>query len=216
MGFIGGVDDAGRGSILGPIVIGGVSVEERHLNKLIDLGVRDSKLLSKLTRERLYHQIRNICHKFVIIEIFPNEIDHFVLLGKKLKRLNYLEAITMAKVIDNLEAKIVYVDSSDINCIRFRDDILSKLQKKIDVISSHKADILYPIVSAASIIAKVKRDSIIKELSIEYGNIGSGYPSDPITLNFLTSWINKNKSYPKFSRKSWKTFKRLMNRKLEI
>jgi len=78
-------------------------------------------------------------------------------------------------------------------------------------VSEHKADRNYPIVSAASIIAKVKRDVTIAELRKEYGDLGSGYVADEKTMNFLEIWIRKYCSYPDFVRKSWKPTKRLMD-----
>ena len=146
---IAGVDDAGRGAILGPLVIAGVCVRENKLERLIRIGVKDSKLLSPHKRLDLYHQIMNIVDNVVMIKLKPEQIDDYVLKGKKYKRLNYLEAISMAKVIESLDAEMVYVDASDVNVERFKQDILETLKRKVEIVSAHYADRIYPIVSAA-------------------------------------------------------------------
>ncbi|MGQ9468607.1 MAG: ribonuclease HII [Nitrososphaerales archaeon] len=206
---IAGVDDAGRGAILGPLVIAGVCASENKLEHLIKIGVRDSKLLSPYKRADLYHQIINIADNVSVIKIKPDQIDDYVLKGKKYKKLNYLEAISMAKVIESLDAEIVYVDASDVDVERFKKDILEILKRKVEIISAHHADRVYPIVSAASIIAKVNRDKELSDLSQKFGEIGSGYPADERTIKFLKEWIKKYSDMPPFARRSWKTVKNL-------
>ncbi|MCX8191298.1 MAG: ribonuclease HII [Nitrososphaerales archaeon] len=214
--IVAGVDDAGRGSVMGPLVIAGVSIEESRLNRLIDLGVKDSKLLSPSKRMKLYQLIRNIAHKISYLKIPPNEIDRYVILGRKFKKLNYLEAISMAKVIDELGCDVVYVDASDVDVNRFKEQISSMLKKDLKIFSLHHADRIYPIVSAASIIAKVERDLEIEKLKLKYGDFGSGYPSDPRTREFLIKWVEKYNAFPDDSRKSWKVWKKLTNKTLDL
>jgi len=204
-----GVDDAGRGAIIGPLVIAGVLVNEKDLPKLEKLGVKDSKLLSPNRREQLAEEIKKLALKYYIAKLAPAEIDKVVETGKKLHKLNRLEAQTMAKVIAALKPDIAYVDASDVLADRFRSHIEENLQLKVQIVSEHKADAKYPIVSAASIIAKVERDKTIAKLQEKHGNIGCGYPTDPKTIGFLESWIQKFGSYPEFVRKSWKPAKRL-------
>jgi ribonuclease HII len=81
------------------------------------------------------------------------------------------------------------------------------LQFPVQVISEHQADRNYPVVSAASIIAKVERDHTIEELKCNYGDFGSGYMSDPKTKNFLYTLARKRGEYPDFVRRSWKPAK---------
>ncbi len=200
---IAGVDDAGRGSVIGPLVIAGVMVEKETLPKLISLGVKDSKLLSPRRREKLEQEIKKLVLQFHIVKLSPAEID-LVGTRRRLRKLNRLEAHTMAMVIEALKPDIAYVDASDVLAGRFREHIEEKLPFKIRIISEHKADATYPIVSAASILAKVERDRAIQELTEKYGDIGAGYPSDPETIRFLENWITKRGSYPDFVRKSWK------------
>jgi len=113
--------------------------------------------------------------------------------------------MAMAKVIKKLNPAIAYVDSSDVRAERFANDILGLLPRKIRIVSEHHADEKYPVVSAASIIAKVTRDQKIDEIRKLHGEFGSGYPSDPRTIHFLRDWFMRNRSFPDFVRRSWKT-----------
>ncbi len=204
-----GVDDAGRGPVIGPLVIAGVLFDETDLPKLVDVGVRDSKLLSPRRRQRLAGEIRRLALQCQVIRLAPVEIDKVVRFGRKLHKLNRLEAQTMAQVITLLKPDIVYVDASDVLANRFKQHIAESLPFKVQIISEHKADVKYPIVSAASIIAKVERDEAISRLQVKHGETGSGYASDPKTIKFLENWIKRFGSYPDFVRKSWKPAKRL-------
>jgi len=154
-------------------------------------------------------EIRKTAQEISTVELQPKEIDKFVLKGKKLRKLNYLEATAMARVIEKLNPTIAYVDSSDVLAERFATDIQDHLPRKIKIVSEHHADQRYPVVSAASIIAKVTRDKRIDELEDQYGNFGSGYPSDPRTVGFLEMWMSKHRSFPAFVRRSWKTIARI-------
>jgi ribonuclease HII len=206
--LIAGVDDAGRGSVIGPLTIAGVLMKEEDLPKLKKLGVKDSKLLSPQRRETLAVEIKRIAQKYSVIKLTPKEIDTVVETGKKLHRLNRLEAQTMAKVIETLKPDKAYVDASDVLEERFKQHILECLSFKVEIVSEHKADRTYPIVSAASIIAKVERDKEIAELAKKYGDLGCGYPTDPKTINFLQQCLEKLGEYPDFVRKSWKPAKK--------
>ena len=207
--LIAGVDEAGRGPVIGPLVIAGVLFKENDLPKLVNLGVKDSKLLSSQKRETLAVQIRELALKWHIMLLSPAEIDRVVESKRKLHKLNRLEAQAMARVITVLKPDVVYVDASDILADRFEEHIAENLSFSPKIVSEHKADMKYPIVSAASIIAKVERDKVISQLQKKHGNIGCGYPSDSNTIKFLEDWIRKFGSYPDFVRKSWKTAKRV-------
>ncbi len=182
---IGGVDDAGRGCIIGPLVLAGVALEEDRLSLLVGLGVKDSKRLSPSARVKIYHEISVIANRVVLVKVPPEEVDRYVLRRKRFVRLNLLEAEATARVIDDLGAEVVYVDASDADPERFKANILASLHREAEVISQHHADRVYPIVSAASIVAKVERDKEIKRLKEQYGDFGSGYPADPKTMRFL-------------------------------
>jgi len=199
-----GVDDAGRGSVLGPLVIAGISIEQKNIKQLVKIGVKDSKQLSPQLREKLYEQILSLVEGYHVAKIPPKTIDKSV--SKNL--LNQLEANYMAKVIKKIQANSSYVDSCDVNPKRFG-LYISNLAKTGKIISSHHADRKYPVVSAASIIAKVNRDREIEKLRKNHA-LGSGYPSDPKTMKFIKEWVSQNGDVPIFVRKSWKPIKILL------
>ena len=206
--MIAGVDEAGRGCVLGPLVVAGVMVKAENLPILTELGVKDSKLLTPKKRELLYSAITELAEKYQTIKVMPHQIDKVVESARKLHKLNRLEAQTMAQIIEALKPDEAYVDAADTVEHRFGNHIKECLKIKTRVISKHKADRIYPIVSAASIIAKVERDREIANLRLEYGNFGSGYLTDEKTMVFLKELLEKNDEYPDFVRKSWKPAKK--------
>ena len=199
-----GVDDAGRGSMIGPMVIAGISIEKKNIPKLRKLGVRDSKKLSPKKRELLYKQIVKLVDDYHVIRIPPRTIDKYVFEHN----LNHLEAKKMAEVISNLNPDISYVDSCDVNAARFGREI-SDLSKKSKVKSYHYADSRFVVVSAASIIAKVSRDHSIMRLN-KTANLGSGYPSDKKSVNYVKKVVSSKKSLPTSIRKSWKPVQKIL------
>lgn len=207
--LLGGLDEAGRGCLLGPLVVAGVSVTAAGARKFKEMGVRDSKKLSPSRREALYPEILRVAQKVHWVGISPDEIDEVVVKGKRLRKLNYLEAVYFAKVIDALGAPKVTVDASDVIPDRFRDDIVANLGKHCDVTALHKADMNFPVVSAASIVAKVERDRAVARLRDEHGDFGSGYPSDPMTRAFFVDRMGRGEPLPGYVRKSWKTWSNL-------
>jgi ribonuclease HII len=207
--IVAGVDEAGRGSILGPLVVAGVSSSTSALEDLRKMGVKDSKQLTAAERTRLYPKILKLCTGVRTEVLSPSQVDKFVEPKIKLKGLNYLEAIAIAKILSALAAEISYVDSCDINPKRFASVIGDMMQTKRKLVASHHADELYTAVSAASIVAKVTRDRHIQKLRKEYGEVGSGYPSDPQTIEFLTDWVKRDLTVPPFARRSWRTWLRI-------
>ncbi len=186
-------------------------VDEEEAKALEELGVRDSKRLSPRRREKLASRIKNVAVRCSYVELQPSEIDKFVLSQMRLRKLNFLEAGAMAVVIEDLRPEVAYVDASDVLAERFGRQILELLSFDVEVVSEHKADAKYPVVSAASILAKVRRDEVVLRLSERFGRLGSGYSGDSKTINFLRSWVNSHPSYPWFVRKSWRTTKRIMD-----
>jgi ribonuclease HII len=210
---VAGVDDAGRGPIIGPLVIAGVLLlGDRAGPSLAAMGVKDSKLLTPKSRTYLAGKIREQAAKVSVVVTEPKEIDEVVLHGGKLRKLNFLEAKVMAQVLNELAPAEAYVDASDVNEERYRETIVEFLQpelKGIRIVSEHHADRNYPVVSAASIIAKVRRDEMIEELHRQYGDFGSGYITDPKTMDYLRDWRRKHSEFPPIVRLSWKTIKEI-------
>lgn len=201
-----GVDEAGKGSVLGPLVVAAVAIpSERALD---DLGVKDSKLLSPRERERLYALIKKRC-KVATVRLDAADIDVIRLD----MTLNVAVARAHAQAINKLSPSCAYVDACDVNCLRYAEMVKGYLTHSCEIVSEHHADDKFPVVSAASIVAKVTRDRAIATLSKKYGDIGSGYPSDPVTIRFLNTWIDEHKTPPPIARKSWKTVSAILARK---
>lgn len=196
--YILGIDEAGRGCVIGPMIICGILIEEKDIIKLREIGVKDSKLLKPHKREKLAKEIRKVVKKITIKKISPQIIDKY--------NLNLLELKNIKKIIERLKPTIVYFDCP-VNQRGIKDyckkleDLLNKKNICPKIIGENKADKKYEVVSAASIIAKVERDKIIEKLRKEYGNFGSGYPSDKKTKEFLKKFYNK--CLP-IIRKKWK------------
>ena len=202
-----GVDDAGRGSMVGPLVIAGVTIDKKNIKKLKSIGVQDSKKLSPKIREILYKKIIEIVDEYYVVRIQPKTIDHNVFKHK----LNHLEAKNMAKVIKKLDPHTAYVDSCDVDYKRFGREI-SSLTSNSRIVSRHHADSRFIVVAAASIIAKVSRDKSIHRLKKNF-DLGSGYPSDKNTVKYVKKLLSsKKQSYP-FIRMSWKPVQKIINKK---
>jgi ribonuclease HII len=205
---IAGIDEAGRGPMIGPLVICGVLVEPHKLPELNKIGARDSKTLSPSRRQTLSQKIRGLAVKAEIRLVSAADIDRL----RKRTTLNEIEVAEFVSVVKELLPQEVYVDAADVNAERFGNKIGD--QSNIAamgalIISEHKADSKYPIVSAASIIAKVERDRIIKEMHQEYGDFGSGYPSDPKTINFVRGLLEEGITLPPIIRKSWDSVRKI-------
>ena len=192
--------------MVGNLVVAGISASPIGVKKLKELGVRDSKKLSAKQREHLYPEILNVADRIYWTNIPPEEIDAVVLHGKRLRKLNYLEAVYFARVIDHLGVRRVTVDASDVIPGRFGHDISRNLEGTCNVFAVHKADRDFPVVSAASIVAKVERDRQVGLLRRAHGDFGSGYPSDPRTRSFFSAWVKRGDPLPDYARKSWKTW----------
>jgi ribonuclease HII len=201
-----GVDEAGKGSVLGPMVVAAVGVADEAV--IADLGLKDSKLLSEKERERLFPLIKKHC-KVAVLKLDAQEIDAI----RNEMTLNQAVARAHAKVISKLSPSCAYVDACDVNIFRYAEMVRSNLAKDCEIVSEHHADEKFPVVSAASIIAKVTRDRAIKTLAKKYGEIGSGYPSDPVTIRYLSGYIDTHRVPPPIARKSWKTVSNILAKK---
>lgn len=203
-----GIDEAGRGPVLGPMVIAGIKINDD--GDLIELGVKDSKRLSAPRRERMEQKIKDR-GEFIIKTVPAEDIDTL----RKTMSLNELEANMFAWIIHELCSKrdICYVDSASADETKFEEMVAKELHRPPEIVSEHGADEEYPVVSAASILAKVERDRLVQRISKELGtDVGSGYPSDAKTREFLEGWISEKGSLPPYTRESWKTSKEMMNR----
>ncbi len=195
-----GIDEAGRGSVLGPMVIAGVVVPEKMEKVLERMGVKDSKRLVPNRRTILSRKLKKMFpHEMVVIS--AREIDDLRARGVN---VNEIEKKAMESILLKLEFDKAIVDAVDVKAERFQENL--RIDTGLDVFAEHKADDKYIEVSAASIIAKAARDEYIKDINKDYiksGGIGSGYPSDPKTKDFLSKYTYDE--MPDFVRKSWAT-----------
>lgn len=213
MALICGIDEAGKGPAIGPLVICALVIKEEDIPKLKALGVKDSKLLTPRTRERMFNEIKKIAKRHKIVKIQPKEIDD-IIMNRKSMNLNWLEAVTSADLINYLKPDKAILDCPSTNLLAYKKYVMNLLDnKRIKLVSEHKADIKYPVVSAASILAKVTRDREIEKLKNKVGmDFGSGYPADPNTKHFLEYHAHK---FPDILRHSWATIKKLKARKAQ-
>jgi len=199
---IAGIDEAGRGPVVGPLVVAMVEGDQEELRRL---GVKDSKELSPKKRELLFEKILEVC-KVRYVRVEPFVIDAYVVGGS----LNSLEADVMISLIHSSGAEKIFIDAPDVDAQRFGSLIAQRTGR--EVVAEHGADKKYPIVSAASIVAKVIRDRIIRGISEVYGEVGSGYPHDATTIKFVEGWIRRMGRVPSFVRSSWITVRRIVQR----
>ena len=197
-----GIDEAGRGPVMGPLVMAGVMIEEGDEHLLGE--VKDSKLLSHSRRMQLDNQIKSNS-QYKIIEVSPQEID--AALNSTDLNLNWLEAHKQAEIINELQPDKAIIDCPSTNCEAYEKYLQALISNKnIQLVVENKADMNYPTCSAGSILAKVRREERVSELKEKYGDTGSGYPADPKTKAFIKQNWNK---HPEIFRKTWSTFKKI-------
>ena len=204
-----GIDEAGRGSVIGPMVLAGVLINKKHENKLRKIGVKDSKLLSPLQRKKLYYLIKKIAKDYVSLKISAKEIDDL----RKTTNLNKMEAEKMAQIIKIMKADIAYVDAPQVSTEKFKGILLPLAKNDTEIIAENYADLKYPVVSAASIIAKFERDREIEKIKkIVKFDFGVGYSHDARSIEFVKKCL-KEKKHLEFLRHSWVTVKDIKSKK---
>ncbi|MDD5649509.1 MAG: ribonuclease HII [Candidatus Nanoarchaeia archaeon] len=214
MTLICGIDEAGRGPIIGPMVMCGISIEEEEVPKLKKIKVKDSKLLTHKKRIELYEKINEIVKDFKIFIIYPEEIDSSV--DSQISNLNKLEMIKTAQIINYLKPDKAIIDCPSPNIKKYTEEIKVYLKEKPELIIEHKADVNHPECSAASIIAKVIREEEVEKIKKQYNiDFGSGYMSDPKTQKFLEENFHKEELH-KIFRKSWLPFKNHVNKQKNL
>jgi ribonuclease HII len=203
-----GIDEAGRGCVIGPLVVAGVAIAAERLRELEALGVRDSKRLTRTRREQLSAQIERVAASLFVKEIGPSELE---------ENLTEIELRVMAQIVQESRAHHVILDLPVGPATR--ENFIRRLRSAVGhdafgIIAENRADARYPIVSAASIIAKVHRDRAIERLRQEYGDFGWGYPGEPKTRAFLREFFMRTGQFPDCARRKWRTLARL--RKLRL
>jgi ribonuclease HII len=203
-----GVDEAGRGSVMGPLVVGVVYAETDAPFKRI--GVKDSKKLTPKVRERMYDQITSEADHWCTVIASSEDIDQ----QRKRISLNEIELNMFAEGITRWDTVQVLADCPDVNETAFTERLFGLIDRDVEIIAKHKADDTYPIVSAASIVAKVTRDRMMDDIRAEFGtNVGSGYPSDHYTMDFIRDWIKENGKAPPHVRTSWEPVREMLSQR---
>lgn len=202
--LVAGVDEAGKGPVIGPMMVAGVVIAEDKVKELARLGVRDSKLISPTRRNYLAAKIKEIADSYYVLEVSARQIDEL----RKIMTMNSIMVLCHAFVLEQLRPQKAFLDAADVKEERFGERVKNTCSIPVEIIARHKADVTFPVVAAASILAKTHRDRSLLDLEKAMGMpLGSGYPSDPTTKKFLTAWIEKHKKFPDIVRHSWKTAK---------
>jgi len=206
-----GIDEAGRGPVIGPMVVAAVWIEEHEEKKLIEMGIKDSKKLARRKRESLASYIMENFH-YEMTVVKPENIDML----REAMTMNELEAYIFANLANKKFASIYYIDAASANEKEFEDMVRKNLKFDSKIVCEHEADSRYPVVSAASIVAKVERDRQLKGIAKMLESkldmpLGSGYPSDKRTINFIKAWLKKYNELPPYTRHSWDTIRKIKN-----
>lgn len=195
-----GVDEAGKGPVIGPLVVCGVLCDEKEIEQLEKIGVKDSKKLSPKKRDEIYSKLKSMVEYEAVIF---NAIE----LDEKMqsKTINEILMDAVAEIIKKFNPDVVYVDSFDVKPERLSEELKNKTGKK--VIALHNGERI-PVVASASIIAKTIRERLVEELKKIYGDFGSGYASDERTIKWLEERLKRGE-LPEIVRKRWKTVENL-------
>ena len=199
-----GVDEAGRGPAIGPLVVAGVLITPDAEARLTELGVRDSKDLSSERRHAMVEGIREIALEARIIALAPVQLND---------NLNSVELGAIVRLVDELSPDTLYLDAPvGPRAIPAFAGMLRRSCRspELTLVAENKADARYPAVAAASILAKVYRDEAIDRLHGVYGDFGSGYPADPKTQRFLSDWFDAHRTFPACVRTRWGTVQRII------
>jgi ribonuclease HII len=209
-----GIDEAGKGPVIGSMFIGFAIINlereddlNEYQNKLKEIGVCDSKKLTPKKRSEIYEKLKDwLDIKYA--QLTPALIDSNFFSGGK---LNDLEISAIVQVLESFKPDLIIIDALTSNPENFKNNILKRLSYSPKIISENKADQKYELVGAASIIAKELREKELDEIRKNIGlDVGSGYPSDPKTKDFLKKHF-ENKNFDFIFRKSWKTYQNIVN-----
>jgi ribonuclease HII len=177
--------------------------------------VGDSKGIPPERREELAAEIREAAAAVGVAEIPVERIDDEATDMNSLTVAAQAEALAAAAADFDSDAVASgsvsgYIDAGDTNAVRFERRVSEGVADRLndaspDVRAEHGADETYPVVGAASIVAKIERDAHVDRFVAEHGDVGSGYPSDPATREFLEGYVAEHGALPPCARASWKT-----------
>lgn len=202
MGGVLGIDEAGRGPVIGPLILAGVLCGERQLEALERLRLKDSKRTSRPRRAELAREIA--ARVKIRLLAFPPALLE--------ENLNQVELEGMARLVQGLNPQVLYLDAPVRSVLipRYVQELRRRTGRPdLEVIAENGADDRYPVVSAASIVAKVYRDQAIERLRALYGDFGWGYPLEKKTRRFLEQVYARRRCFPPCVRTRWRTSRRV-------
>ncbi|MFP4038622.1 MAG: ribonuclease HII [Candidatus Nanohaloarchaea archaeon] len=206
-----GVDEAGRGPVIGSMFVASFEIDGDRINELEEIGVKDSKKLSNKKREEIREQLDSI-GDFTLKEIEASQIDEM----REVMTLNEIELQAFVEVLKDSDADRFTVDLPEPDGDRFIKKMKSELPEKFrdkEFVAEHGADDEYPEVSAASIVAKSAREKHVEKLQQKYGyDFGSGYPHDRPTIEFLEKFMEEKGELPEETRMSWSTAEKIVDK----
>jgi ribonuclease HII len=193
-----GVDEAGKGPVLGPMVAAAVRAPPGAL----PAGVDDSKRLAAARREELATALR--ADDRVAVGVATVGVDR---IDDPATDMNGLTVAAQAAAVSAVATAgdVVFADAGDVDAARFGRRVAEAVDAPVEMVAEHGADAARPSVAAASVIAKVERDRRVAALTDEYGDVGSGYPSDPTTRAFLRAYVRDHGALPDCARRCWST-----------
>lgn len=204
--MLAGVDEAGRGPVLGPLVVAAVMMEsDKPLKKL---GVKDSKLLSPAKRAAMLPEIVKLAHRVEVRVIPAEELNARM----PKQNLNEIEVDAFAELVERLAPTKAFLDACDVNAERFGQNVAKRITHACAIRAEHEADARHPIVAAASIVAKTERDRLMHAIANEHGACGSGYSHDAVTRAWLEGYVASHGKLPTFARREWETSRRLIKK----
>jgi ribonuclease HII len=197
------------------MVLAGISIDSKDAKKLKAIGVKDSKELSPKKREELYKELEKIAKDVVIVKVSACKISSLKAKGINLDKI---EAMKVADIISIINAEKVYVDSIEQNCEKFEKmikDFLPK-EKNVKLVVKNYLDESIPVVSAASIVAKVERDKEIEKIKKEVNfDFGVGYAHDERTRVFIEKILQSEEKPPSYLRIHWETVEDIARKLLD-
>lgn len=202
---IAGIDESGRGPVIGPLIVCSAYCKRTDEKKLKKLAAKDSKKLTPGKRQEIYQELKKFV-SFRWVEITAKELNQMM----RQMSLNDIEAKAMAELAKKIDGDIM-IDMPDRYSWTFRARMEKFGVKKFE--AEHKADETYPIVAASSICAKLIRDKRVKEIAEKTCDFGSGYPGDGKTIKALKD-KEMHKLLKPYIRERWKTIDNLKQRKL--
>ncbi|RZN61427.1 ribonuclease HII [Methanonatronarchaeum sp. AMET6-2] len=207
-----GVDEAGKGPVIGPMVVSGVTVTQENHNhretpsQLKNLVLKDSKKIRPEKRVEYAEKIKRLSTSHHTITVSAKQIDEL----RRVMTMNEIMVKAYSQLLSQMDFDVALLDAADVNEQRFADNVKRELGTDKEVNARHGADDIYPLVSAASILAKVRRDQEIKDIERKTGEvIGTGYPHDKRTIRYIENHLKQKGRLPPETRESWKTATRL-------